>query len=261
MITDMVKAFKEKIKKGIVFGIFSQIPEPAVVEIMGYTGFDFVILDMEHGPGTLENMQNMIRAAQVSQILPIVRVKNYSPSLIGDALDMGAGGIQIPQVRTAEDVKKVIELSKYSPKGMRGVCPYVRSTDYYSGYGSQYYKEANDTLVIIQIEGKEGIENLDEIINVEGYDILFVGPYDLSQSLGFLGEINHPLVQEKGKEIIKKCSKKGIFVGNFTDGDITKETLMWINLGVRFVSYNTDSGIFYNCCKNILKNLKNISNK
>lgn len=252
----LVNDFKEKIKNEAVFGVFSRTTDPAFIEITSYAGFDFVILDMEHGPNGLENIQNLIRAAQLTSIVPIVRVKEDNHSLMADVLDLGAAGIQVPHVRNVEDVLEIINMAKFSPQGMRGVCRFVRAADYSSVDRQQYFKYANDSLIIIQIEGKEGVENLDNIIKKGGFDILFVGPYDLSQSLGVPGQIEHPLVEKTINEIVRKCKEKNIIVGNFNDSlEMAKK---WISLGVNYISYSVDSGIFFEACKKIVNGLKDI---
>jgi 4-hydroxy-2-oxoheptanedioate aldolase len=109
-------------------------------------------------------------------------------------------------------------------------------------------------LIIIQIEGREGVENLDSIIDQGGFDILFVGPYDLSQSLGVPGQVEHPLVEKTIKEIVKKCKEKNIVVGNFNDN--VQMAKNWINLGIKYISYSVDTGIFFEGCKTIVNNLK-----
>lgn len=109
------------------------------------------------------------------------------PSVISEVLDIGTGGIQVPQIVNALDAQKVIKQAKFAPKGMRGVCRFVRAAGYSSKDRYTYFREADETLVILQLEGKEALENMDEIIEVEGIDVIFIGPYDLSQSLGVPG--------------------------------------------------------------------------
>jgi len=254
MYSNLIKNFKEKIKKQPVFGPFSKSTDPAFIEIMGYSGFDFVILDMEHGPNGLLNMQNLIRAAQLTNIVPIVRVKEDVRSLMANVLDIGAAGIQVPHVKSAGDVKEIINMARFSPLGMRGMCRYVRSADYSFIDGKDYFKYANEALIIIQIEGREGVENLDSIIDQGGFDILFVGPYDLSQSLGVPGQVEHPLVEKTIKDIVKKCKEKNIVVGNFNDN--ARIAKKWIDIGIKYISYSVDTGIFSEACKAIVSSLK-----
>ena len=130
----------------------------------------------------------------------------------------------------------------------------MRAADYSSVDRSEYFKIANNSLIIIQIESMEGVENLDSIIKQGGFDILFIGPYDLSQSLGIPGQIEHPLVEKTIKDIVKKCNEKNIMVGNFNDSfEMAKK---WISLGIKYISYSVDVGIFYEGCKDIINNLK-----
>lgn len=250
----LINNFKKKIQQEPVIGIFSKTTDPAFIECSGYAGFDFIILDMEHGPNTIENIQNLIRAAQIAELLPIVRVKPGRLSLIGEVLDIGACGIQVPHITCADDVKNVIKFAKFYPEGERGLCCYVRAANYSSMDKMDYLYRANDCLIIIQIEGNEAIQNLDEIIDVSGYDVLFVGPYDLSQSLGVPGQVNHKLVEEKTMDIVRRCKQKNIVVGIFTDKE--RDLLRWVNIGVRYLSYSVDVGIYYNACKGILNKVK-----
>ena len=253
MITNMIVKFKEKLKKSPVIGLFSKTIDPSFIECIGFSGFDFVIIDIEHGPVSLENAQNLVRAAQISNVLPIIRVRENSFNLISAYLDIGAGGIQVPHVKKAKDIKKILEYAKFFPRGKRGICKFVRAADYSSVPKESFFEKSNEIIIAIQLEGKEAIANLDEILNVEGYDILFIGPYDLSQSLGIPGQVDHPLVEDKILEIIEKCKKKKIIVGIFTDK--IEDTLKWFKLGVKYLSYSVDVGIFYESCKTILKKI------
>jgi len=201
---------KEVLKEGKnVFGPFMKFTDPAAVEIMGFAGFDFVIIDAEHGPISMQSAQNMIRAAETVNITPIIRVANNDEALILRALDIGAQGIEIPQINSKSQAIKAVRSVKYAPQGERGVCRYVRAANYSSMDKFKYFKSANnETMIIAHIEGVEGINNLDEILSVPGIDVIFIGPYDLSQSLGITGDVHNALVIEKMQEAILKCKKK-----------------------------------------------------
>ncbi len=247
---------KEALASGkIVFGPFLKLTDPAIVEIIGFAGFNFVIIDQEHGPISIESSQNMIRAAESVNITPIIRVAKNDESLILRALDIGAQGVEIPQINCKDDALQAVNSVKFSPQGFRGVCRYVRAANYSSMDKFKYFESANkETMIIIHIEGIKGINNLDEILSVSGIDIVFIGPYDLSQSLGIPGKIDDPLVEEKMQEVVLKCSKQKIAVGTFADDVHTAKK--WTSLGVQYMSFSVDVGIFYEASKNILNKLK-----
>lgn len=247
---------KEALIKGEkTFGPFLKFTDPAVVEIMGFAGFNFVIIDQEHGPISVETAQNMIRAAESANITPIIRVAKNDESLILRALDIGAQGIEIPQINCKADALKAVNSVKYFPQGMRGMCRYVRAANYSSIDKFKYFESANEeTMIIIHIEGIQGINNLDEILTVSGIDVIFIGPYDLSQSLGIPGQVGNPLVEEKMQEVVLRCSQQKIAVGTFADD--VQAAKKWVSLGVQYMSFSVDAGILYKTSKNIVNKLK-----
>lgn len=249
----IIDSFKEKLHSDGVIGIFSKTCDPALIEVMGYAKMDYVIIDLEHGPNSVQSVQNLIRAAQVSGIMPIVRVKESCASVMGEVLDIGAGGIQVPQIGTRAEAEAVIKRTKFSPMGERGVCRFVRAAKYSAKDRFEYFKDANEAVTILQIEGQAGIDNLDDIITVEGIDAIFIGPYDLSQSLGVAGQIDHPLVEKKMLEIVKKCADVGVTVGTFVD--TIANAKKWKALGVKYISYSVDMGIFHDAVKDIITNI------
>jgi 4-hydroxy-2-oxoheptanedioate aldolase len=253
-ITKLTEIFREKLKTQAV-GVFSKTSDPAFIEVMGYAGLDYVIIDLEHGPNTVQTAQNLIRAAQVAGIFPIVRVKENCESVMGEALDIGAGGLQIPQVTKKAEAEAVISRVKFHPGGNRGMCRFVRAAEYSAKDRFEYFADANKSVIILQIEGRDGIENIDGILSVGGIDVVFIGPYDLSQSLGLPGQTDHPLVEEKMLEIVKKCEEKNITVGTFADTPANAEK--WRRNGVRYISYSVDVGIFYDAVCGLVKMLKN----
>lgn len=254
MKLDILENFRKKIAEGPVFGPFCKTGDPAFIEAAGYAGFDFCILDTEHSPVSFESMQNNIRAAEVAGMLPVIRTQDFSEYAIGHALDIGALGVEIPQITCAEDAIEAISHAKFYPEGERGVCRFVRAANYSAMERSEYFKNANKALVILQLEGQKAIDNLDAILAVEGIDIIFIGPYDLSQSLGVPGQTTHPSVIAKMKEIASRCAELGITVGTFVD--TPENCAMWRDAGVKYLSYSVDVGIFYEACKNIVDTSK-----
>lgn len=217
--------------------------DPAFVEAAGRAGYDFVLLDMEHGTTTFETLPHLIRAANVAGVCPVVRVPRGTDIWIDQALDVGAGAVMIPQIDTAEQARAAVFAAKFSPLGTRGTCRFVRSAGFGAVPGSEYFSKAQDTVVILQAEGRKAVENLDEIMAVPGIDVIFVGPYDLSSSLGHVGEIDHPEVVACIKEIITKGKEKGIKIGCFAD--TVEGSKKWRDLGVKFIGYSCDTYLFY----------------
>ena len=253
MITPLIRSFKKKLEEGTVKGPFSKTEDPAMIEAMGYAGFDFVILDLEHGPNSTRSLQGLVRAACIAGILPIVRIKENYPGLAAEVLDIGAAGIQVPQVTNAHDARELIRAARYAPEGNRGVCRFVRAADYSATDRFQYFKEANEALVILQLEGIEAIQNLNEILDVPGIDVLFIGPYDLSQSLGVTGQINHPEVVCAMEHIVQKCRMKNVATGTFVD--TVGNARRWKQAGVKYIAYSVDTGLMYEKCKEIINEI------
>lgn len=246
---------KEKLHDGgKVMGPFVKICDPAAVEIAGLAGFDFVIIDAEHGPISIESAQNLVRAAECVGITPIIRIVENRPSRVLRALDIGAGGVEVPHISSREAAQRLVGASKFAPEGDRGVCRFVRAARYSSRERQEYFRGANEeTILIAHLEGVEAIENLDEILAVEGLDILFIGPYDLSQSMGVSGQVDHPRVVEKMEEVVKRSRDARRFVGTFVDDVRTAER--WMDAGVQYISFSVDTGILHNAYAGIVQAL------
>lgn len=254
--TTLLNKFKAKLKAGKpVFGPFIETIDPAFIEVSGYAGFDFVIIDMEHGPAGLSQVQNLISAALLTNIIPIVRTFNATETAIHQPLDLGALGVQIPQVSSSKTVKDCVRAARFFPEGERGLCRFVRAANYSALPRDEYFKKANESLVIIQLEGKEVLEDLDNILKVEGVDIFFIGPYDLSQSLGVPGQVSHPKVIETINGIVKRALSLGIVVGTFAD--TLQAASMWRKAGIQYISYSHDVGIYTDACSKLVKDLNN----
>jgi len=252
----MSNSIQDKLREGkCVVGPFLKLPSPAIVEIMGLAGFDYVIIDCEHGPLDILKAEDMVRAAKLTGMSAVIRVSDNDPVMISRALDIGADAVQVPQISNKDDALRVVKAAKFSPNGERGVCRFVRAAQYTSMDKFSYFKSANEeTMVIIHIEGEEGVRNIEEILTVEGIDVIFLGPYDLSQSLGVPGQVSHPKVLEMMEKVIKSATANGKVVGTFVDDIDTGKK--WIALGVKYISYSVDVGIIFEKCKDIVKSIK-----
>ncbi|MFQ5683177.1 MAG: HpcH/HpaI aldolase/citrate lyase family protein [Candidatus Binatia bacterium] len=195
----MKNRMKEKLLSGQpAFGLSVMFPSPQIVEIIGKLGFDWVLIDCEHGSISPESVELMAMAAELSGITPIARPWKNTPEAILRVMDRGALGVQVPHINTPADARRAVEAVKYYPLGTRGLAAGTRPANF--GFGLQmgdYVKTANqETIVCIQLEEKEALDNLDGILQVEGVDVYFVGPSDLSQSMGYPGRSNTTEVQE-----------------------------------------------------------------
>jgi 4-hydroxy-2-oxoheptanedioate aldolase len=243
---DRMRRFRQGLRAGPAYGPFAKTRDPALIEAMGYAGFDFVILDMEHGPHAAGTLEPLIRAAEIAGILPIVRVSQNAWSDIGAALDLGAGGIQVPQIATPEQAARAVRHARFAPQGERGVCRFVRNAAYGAMEKSDYFHHANEALVVVQLEGEEALENLDDILSVAGIDIVFIGPYDLSQSLGIPGEVEHPRVCATIDRIAKAGEERGIPTGCFAE--TPEKAARWTRSGIRYLGYSVDIWLFQSAC-------------
>ena len=181
---------KEKLRSGrAVAGVFCNLPSPAAVEMLGIMGYDFAIIDAEHGPMNVESCEQMVRAADAADIVPVVRVAVNLQQNILQYLDAGALGVQIPMVNTKEETERVVASTKYRPKEGAG-WPVTRASGYGAGMGlPEYVRMANEeTLVVVQVETREALANVGEIAAVDQVDVVFLGPTDLSTALGHPGQ-------------------------------------------------------------------------
>jgi 2-keto-3-deoxy-L-rhamnonate aldolase RhmA len=194
------------------FGGWLQIGHPASAEIHARAGFDWVCVDLEHGIVGLETMAGIFRALSGFDCLPVARVPANDPVWIRRSLDAGARAVVVPMVNSAEEAERAVRAAKYPPRGVRGF-GYCRANAYGTDFAA-YARTANDeTAVILQVEHIKAIENLEGIAAVEGVDALFVGPYDLSGSLGAPGELEHPKVLAALERFRTICRERGMAMG------------------------------------------------
>lgn len=202
----MKNKLKEKLLNNeAAFGVSVMIPSPQIVEMIGGIGFDWILIDCEHGTINLETVELMVMAAETSGITPIVRPCSNTPEEIMKVLDRGAAGVQVPHVKTPEEAQKAVEAVKFYPMGRRSLAKGTRA----AGYGfnlsmNEYVKETNkQSLVCVQLEDKEAIENAEKILQVENIDVFFIGPSDLSQSLGYPGQKDDPKIRKVIKDTFR----------------------------------------------------------
>lgn len=242
---------KRKLARGeTVVGPFMNCSDPTFTEIVGLAGFDFAIIDMEHGPLAVQTAADLCRAAQGVGLEPIIRVRKNDAPQIQRALDIGSAGVQVPQIEVGDDARAAVRAAKYAPLGMRGMSFFTRAGDYVV-HGTEGLVDGlnAEQMVIVHVEGRRGLEHLDEIVAVPNLDVIFLGPYDLSQSFGIPGQVNDPRVVRGMEEAVAKIRAAGKVAGTFAaDVETAKR---WIGTGVQYISMSVDVGIFARACRDL----------
>jgi 2-keto-3-deoxy-L-rhamnonate aldolase RhmA len=233
-------------------GTLLSISAPQVAEIISDSGFDWVLIDMEHSAISLENVQNALQVMG-DKILKIVRVPGNDEIWIKRILDTGCDGILVPMVNSANEAVKVVKSSKYALEGKRSVG--LSRAHKYGGGFKEYVESANrDLVIMIQIEHIEAVKNIDEILKVEGIDSVFIGPYDLSASMGLTGQLAHPEVKSAINLIKEKCRAAGKPYGIF--GMTAEPMASELHDGCTFLLCGVDAAILLNSYKVMLKLLR-----
>jgi 4-hydroxy-2-oxoheptanedioate aldolase len=243
---------KRKLKRGeVVLGPFINCAYPAFIEICGHAGFDFAVIDMEHGALNTLVAEDLCRAADCVGLAPIVRIRKNDAPQIQRALDIGSAGVQVPQIETQSDAADVVRGAKYSPLGSRGLSFYTRA-GVYAAAGTQITNQLNEeSLIVIHVEGIRGVENIEEIVSVPHIDVIFLGPYDLSQSLGIPGQVQDSRVIDLMQKCVTTIRNAGKAAGTFTDNPETAK--QWIDAGVQYIALGVDVGIFLRACEGLVK--------
>lgn len=206
--------FRQRLLDGeLLIGTLITLAAPEVAEIMAAAGFDWLFIDAEHSPLSTGDMQRILQGAGAG--MPgVVRLANDDPVAIKKALDIGAAGIIVPQVNSAAQAEEVVRRAKYAPDGRRGV-GVARAHRYGLGFGSYVDSANEETAVIIQAEHIDAVNHIEAIVGVSGIDAVLVGPYDLSASLGLIGQVTHPDVTAAMQRVTDACLKAGMRLGIF----------------------------------------------
>lgn len=237
-----------------VYGLINSIPAPLLVEMIGYAGYDFVILDLEHVGVDPQTLENMIRAAESCGLTPLVRVPGIQPDTILRVLDAGAMGIVVPRVQDSEQARQAVRASRYHPLGERGI-----SGGRTTGFGTldlqEYMALANrEIMVVAMIEDRAGVENIDTIVAVPGIDMVLEGAIDLSQSLGIPGQAQHSDVQAAIRRVAAACAAHGVAFCAIPRVEGQHEA--WCEAGVRAFLLGDDRGVAFRTLKTHLGNYR-----
>lgn len=245
---------KSKLKRGgTVIGSFLYVPSAKLTELVGMCGFDFIVIDQEHGPISIESAEEMVRACELAGVSPLIRVGGLGSHCILQALDVGSTGVHIPSVNTAEQARESVRLCKYAPLGHRGLAG-VRAASYglrepLSTYCSQ---ANNETMVVIHVEEMEAISNLDALLTVDGIDVYYLGPTDLSNSIGRPGS-KDPEITTIVDDAIRKIVSAGKVAGVITNDPNAAHR--YLDMGVQYLATHA-IGLMATASKNFLADLR-----
>ena len=247
---------QKKLKDGTqTIGTWNIVNSTMLIDVIASSGIDFIIVDAEHGAFSYESAQTLVSVCESYQVSPIMRVGEINESLILRALDIGMHGVQLPNIRTAQDAQAFVQYAKYPPQGVRGFSPYTKAGLYDVSNAKTMPKLANDnTLLIANIEDETGLNNLDEISKIPGIDIIFIGLFDLSKSLGIPGDIENQCVIDKLDEAVNIIHQNGKKVGSIASTPEMLKILKGKKLD--YITYSVDTGVIKNAYQLIINEFR-----
>lgn len=246
--------FVEKIRQGgVCVGTGITFSDATATEALCDV-FDFVWIDMEHNALSLESVQGHLIATKGSRTLPLVRVRANDPIMIKTVLDIGAPGIIVPMVRTVQEATLAVQACRYPPQGFRGIGP-RRASNYGRLLNDDFFRKANeDILVMVQIEHRDAVENLDGILAVPGLSGIAIGRADLSASMGYIGQWDHPEIDRVVEEVIRKARKTQLLVG-MGGGDDPEIAGKWVRRGVQWIQMGGDFSLMLRAATEVLERM------
>ncbi len=237
----------------ILTGMQSFSASPVMVEAMGQAGLDFVIVDMEHSPTSLETLAHVVRATEASGLAPLARVPGLDAPLIGRTLDLGVKGIVLPHA-SQDRCTAAVRAARYAPQGERGACPVVRAAGYLPSDWQQHAERANSTVMVIPlVEDMAAVEEIEAILALEGIEVVFLGPFDLSVSMGLAGaDYRHPKLAAILDRVVGAAKARGKHVMTTVGATIDHEyAASLVHRGVRLLSFSADVAVFLSACRRI----------
>jgi len=240
-ITDIRKKLNNG---GVSVGSWMQIPHSSIAEIMGQSNYDWVAVDMEHGAISVHQLPDLFRALELGNTLPLVRLAHGHSKDCKQALDAGAGGVIVPMIKNADQLRKVRDATRWPPSGNRGVA-FSRANLFGKNF-NEYIKEAKQPLLIAMIEHIDAINELDDILKVDGLDAILIGPYDLSASMNLTAQFDHPEFSKAIRDIKNKSESANIPCGIHVVSPSVDDLKEKIDDNYRFIAYSIDSVILTN---------------
>ncbi len=235
-----------------LIGCWASLANNITTEILGYAGFDWLLIDGEHAPNDWGSFIGQLQALKDSPSAPVVRPQWAEPVIIKRLLDIGFFNFLMPYIESADQARGVVAATRYPPQGIRGVGTVHRSIKY--GYVPDYFARVNEDIsVVVQVESRKGVENVEAIASVEGVDGLFIGPSDLSADHGVLGQVTHPEVVRAMERVVAAGKAAGKAVGILTS---EKDARRYLDMGMTMVAVGGDVGIFKTATKGLADRFK-----
>ncbi len=239
-----MKSARQRLKDGdVLLGqLLLEFFTPGIGPMLDACGLDFVVFDMEHGRCDIAMAEQLIASCRGSRIVPMVRVPDVRFAPLSRMLDIGARGVMVPRVETRDQAEDIVAQLKYAPQGKRGVATGV-AHDLYRAGGVEFFAQANDeTTVIVQVETVKGMENLEAIASVPGVDVIWIGHYDLTVSMGIPAQFDHPDMLKAMDDLVAACKRHGVAPGFLPPSP--EAAAHWISKGFRMLSLGSDIGVF-----------------
>lgn len=228
--------------QAVIGTMVAEIRQPAVMQLLANAGFDFVIIDNEHGPFNIETIADLSRTALYVGLTPIVRVPDLTYPYLAQSLDSGAQGVMIPRITSVEQVQQAVQIVKYPPVGQRGNALSRGYTNFKAGPVTEVMAQANEeTMVVIQIETRAALDQIDAIVAVPGVDVAFIGPNDLSIALGVPGQPTSPVLVSAIETVMAACQRHGVTAA-IQMNDL-KLAAQWAQQAIKMISFSAETGL------------------
>ncbi len=244
---------KEKLKSGeVALGGWIMAGHPTIAEIFAGEGFDWLCVDMEHTSNDIRIFHEIALAVKGYRCDLFARLHSCDPIQAKLVLDSGADGIIVPSINTAELAERAVKMAKFPPKGFRGAS-FARATDFGRNFESYYNSHNENVIVVVMLEHIEAVENVDEILSVDGIDATLIGPYDLSASMGLAGQLNHPDVESAQTKLLEACKRYNVPAGFHVvpvDAELLRNR---ISQGYKFIGCSLDTELLIYATRNILE--------
>ena len=228
------------LERRVTLGTWIQIGHPAVAEVLAHAGYDWIAIDMEHTDIDAPGFAALARAMHGRDAAPLARVRENDTLAVRQVLDLGAAGVIVPLVHTADDAERAVRAAKYPPRGIRGFS-FSRMNEWGAEFDAHAASANDDVAVVVMIESRRGVENIDAILDVNGVDGVFIGPYDMSGSYGVPGQTDHPLVADACRAVVEACrthaKAAGIHVVTATEDALAAT----VASGYSFIGIGTDT--------------------